>query len=128
MLLHSLHCNHKAFSVVSIIAYHNSLIYLIQNMFLFLKDCIYLFLERQKGKEKERERNMDWLPLSSPGQGTLPTTQACAVTRLNWRPFGSQTGAESTEPHHPGLSSYYFTFSSVYIYYLRFLFLVYKVY
>ena len=32
---------------------------------LFLKDFIYLFLERGEWREKERERNMDWLPLIS---------------------------------------------------------------
>ena len=31
---------------------------------LFFKDFIYLFLEREEGREKERERNINvWLPL-----------------------------------------------------------------
>ena len=46
----------------------------------FKKDFIYLFLERGEGKEKERERNTDWLPLARPQLGTWPTTQACALT------------------------------------------------
>ena len=33
---------------------------------LFFKDFIYLFLERGEGREKERERNIDWLPLTCP--------------------------------------------------------------
>ena len=41
----------------------------------FLKEFIYLFLERGERKEKERERkkmckrNSDWLPLSHPNWG-----------------------------------------------------------
>ena len=48
---------------------------------LFFKDFIYLFLEREEGREKERERNINvWLPLSCPSLGTQPTSQACALT------------------------------------------------
>ena len=33
----------------------------------FKKDFVYLFLERGKGREKERERNIHvWLPLARP--------------------------------------------------------------
>ena len=47
---------------------------------LFLKR-FYLFLEREEGKEKERERNINlWLPLARPLMGTWPATQACALT------------------------------------------------
>ena len=50
------------------------------------KDCVYLYLERQEGREKERERNINlWLPLLRPLLGTWPATQACAVT-------GNRTG------------------------------------
>ena len=46
----------------------------------FLKD-FDLFLEREEGKEKERERNINvWWPLTCPLLGTWPTTQACALT------------------------------------------------
>ena len=49
---------------------------------LFLKDGIYLFLERGEGRENERERNINvWLPLLHLPLGTWPTTQACA---LDW--------------------------------------------
>ena len=41
--------------------------------FLLFKDFIYLFLERRKGREKERERNINvWLPLTGPHQGPGP--------------------------------------------------------
>ena len=35
--------------------------------------------------------------------GTWPTTQACALDwELNWRPFGSQAGTQSSEPGQIG--------------------------
>ena len=53
----------------------------------FFKDFIYLFLEREEGREKERERNIDvykryidQLPLAHPQLGTWPAAQACALT------------------------------------------------
>ena len=47
--------------------------------FLFFKDFIYLYLER--GREEERERNINvWFPLVHPLLGTWPATQACALT------------------------------------------------
>ena len=46
---------------------------------------MYLFSERGGGREKERERNINLLPLARLQWGTWPTTQACALTR-------SQTG------------------------------------
>ena len=47
----------------------------------FLKDVVYLFLERGKGKEKERERNINvWFPFTHSQLGTWPKTQACILT------------------------------------------------
>ena len=47
----------------------------------FKKDFIYLFLDREEGREKERETNINvWLPLTCPLLETWPTTQACALT------------------------------------------------
>ena len=52
---------------------------------MFLKDFIYLFVEREEG----RERNINvGLPLARPLLGTWPTTQAFALT-------GNQTGDSS---------------------------------
>ena len=72
---------------------------------IFLKDFIYLFLERGEGREKEKDRNSNvWLPLVCPLLGTWPPTQACALDwELNRQSFGSQAGTQSTEPHQPGL-------------------------
>ena len=47
----------------------------------FLKDFIYLFLERGERREKEGERNINvWLPLTCPLLGIWLTTQAHALT------------------------------------------------
>ena len=49
-------------------------------LFYFLKDFIYLFLDRGEGWEKERGRNINvWLSLTHPLLGTRPATQACAL-------------------------------------------------
>ena len=40
------------------------------------------FLGRKEEREKERERNIDWLPLAHPFLGTWPATKACALTRF----------------------------------------------
>ena len=51
---------------------------------IFLKDFVYLFLERGEGREKERERNISmWLPLTYFHPGTWPATQTCALAG-NW--------------------------------------------
>ena len=50
----------------------------------FLKNFLYLFLERgERGRKKRREISSVWLPLMAPQLGTWPTTQACALTG-NW--------------------------------------------
>ena len=71
----------------------------------FLKDFIYLFLERgeerEEEREKERERNSNvWLPLACPILGTMTRNPGmCPDWESNQQPFGSQVGAQSTEPH-----------------------------
>ena len=58
------------------------------NNILFFKDFIYLFLERGKGREKERQRNINvWLPLSCPLLGTWPKTQECVQTWIEPLPL-----------------------------------------
>ena len=68
-------------------------------IYIFIR--FYLFLERREGREKEREtsmceRDVDWLPLMCPQLGTWPATQHVPDWELNWRPFGSQVGTQST--------------------------------
>ena len=69
---------------------------------IFLKDFIYLFLER--GRKGGREGNINvWLPFMHSLLETWPMIQACALDwELNWWPFGSQAGTQSTKPHQPG--------------------------
>ena len=47
----------------------------------FLKDVIDLFLKREEGREKERETNINQLPLIHTQPGTKPAAQACALAR-----------------------------------------------
>ena len=62
----------------------------------FSQDLIYLFLEREEGREKERERNINvWLPLACSLLGTWPAIQVCALT-------GNQTS--DLLVHRPGLN------------------------
>ena len=70
----------------------------------FLKKFFKDFILRERGKERERERNTNvWLPITRPPLQTWPATQACALDwESNQRPFGSQDGTQSTEPHQLG--------------------------
>ena len=53
----------------------------ILQLLLFLIFKILFISFRQRGREGERERNINvWLPLACPLLGTWPTTQACALT------------------------------------------------
>ena len=58
-----------------------------------------------KGREKEREKNINvWWTLKCPLLGTWLTTKACALGwESNQQPFGSQSSAQSTDPHEPEL-------------------------
>ena len=52
------------------------------NIYSFFKDCIYLFIFRQRRREeKQRDRNINvWLSLTHPLQGKWSATQACVQT------------------------------------------------
>ena len=71
----------------------------------FFKDFIYLLLERGREGEREGEKHQCVVASCTLLLRTWPATQACALDwELNQRPFGSQAGTQSTEPHQPGLS------------------------
>ena len=56
-----------------------------ETIFLFLKDFIYLILEKGERREKEKERNINvWLPLACPQPETRLTSQQ--VPRLGIEP------------------------------------------
>ena len=49
------------------------------------------------------DRYIDGLPLfKSPTRNLACNPGMCSDWKLNWRPFGSQASAQSTEPHQPG--------------------------
>ena len=73
---------------------------------LFFKRC-YLFTFREKGREGERkgEKHQCVVASLAPLNEDLAcNTEMCPDWELNQRPFGSQAGTQSTEPHQPGLS------------------------
>ena len=73
-------------------------------LFLFLYFLrFYLFLER--GREGEREGKKHQCVVASqvsPTGDLAHNPGMCHDWELNRRPFGSQTVAQSTEPHQPG--------------------------
>ena len=65
---------------------------------------ILFILERWEGREKGKERYINWLPLTHPLSGDLAHNLGmCPDWESKQQPFGSQAGAQSTEPHQPGL-------------------------
>ena len=70
--------------------------------FLFSMILFIYSLERGEGKEKRgRETSVCGCLSHAPYWG--PGAEARHVPwELNWRPFGLQAGAQSTEPHQPG--------------------------
>ena len=72
--------------------------------FLFFKR-FYFFIFTEKGREREREGEKHQCVVASctPHAGDLAHNPGmCPDWELNLRPFGSQSGAQSTEPHQPG--------------------------
>ena len=77
---------------------------LLRLIIIFLKDCIYLFLER--GREGERKGQKHQCVVAS----RAPPTRDLAHNpgrypdwKSNQQPFGSQAGTQSTKPHQLGL-------------------------
>ena len=76
--------------------------------FLFFKDFIYLFSEREKGgREGEKHPcvrdTATGCLLHTPPTGDLACNPGMYPDgESNLWPFGSQAGAQSTEPHQPG--------------------------
>ena len=71
----------------------------------FLKNIflIYLFLERGREGEREGEKHQCVVVFQAPATGDLAHNPGiCPDWELNQRPFGSASGAQSTEPHQPG--------------------------
>ena len=70
----------------------------------FFKIFIYLFLESGEGREKEREKYQCVVASHvAPTRDLARKPGMCPDWESNWRPFGLQASAQSTEPHQPGL-------------------------
>ena len=66
---------------------------------------LYLFTERGTGRERNTsmcERYIGWLPHLPPVGDLVCNPGVFPDWELNQRPFGSQAGTQSTEPHRPG--------------------------
>ena len=64
---------------------------------------MYLFLESGEGREKEGEKyECVVTSCTPPTEGPAHNPGMCSDWELNWWPFGSQSGTQSTEPHQPG--------------------------
>ena len=75
-------------------------------------------MDRQEGREKERERNINvWLPLAHPSLGNLAHNPGmCPDWERNPRPFALQARAQSIELHQLGLFSCLFKKDFIYFY------------
>ena len=70
----------------------------------FLKDLIYLFIFRERGREGKREKDQCAVASRVPPTGDLVRNPGmCPDWVSNQQTFGSQAGAQSTEPHQSGL-------------------------
>ena len=85
---------------------------------------MHLFF-RERGMEKERERDIDvWEKTSIGGFSHAlkwgPGPQPRPDWELNQQPYGLQAGTQSTEPHQPGLTPVIllFPFSVSYVFFL----------
>ena len=68
---------------------------------LFLK-IFYLFIFKDRGREEEREGEKHQQVVASrtpPTRNLAHNPGMCTDWELNQQPFGSQAGAQSTEPH-----------------------------
>ena len=71
----------------------------------FIKDFIYLFLDRREAREKERERGKHQCVVAShalPTRDLAGNPGMCPDWESNQQPFGLQAGTQSTEPHQLG--------------------------
>ena len=69
-----------------------------KNIFFYF----FIFRERKWGRKREKHQCVS--ASSTPPTGDLAGNPGmCPDWESNLRPFGSQAGAQSTEPHQPGL-------------------------
>ena len=80
-------------------------------IYLFtLKDFIYLFIFRERVREEKRRGEKHQCVVAShmrPTGDLAYNPDMCPDWESNLWPFGSQAGTQSTEPHQPGLHSFF---------------------
>ena len=75
----------------------------VASLFLQFFKRFYFFTERQKGREKEKETSLRGRLLQAPTGDPACNPGMCPDWESNQQPFDLQAGAQSTEPHQPGL-------------------------
>ena len=76
-----------------------------QTKYVFSLKCFINFFFRQRGREggREGEKHQCVVASCTPPTGDVACSPGmCPDWESNRRPFGSQAGARSTEPHQPG--------------------------
>ena len=77
--------------------------------FLFRFFFKFIFRERGKDGEREEEKHPCVVASCAPPIGDLAHNPGtCPDWESNWQPFGSLAGTHFTEPHQPGLRSFFF--------------------
>ena len=73
------------------------------NITIFLRFYLFIFRQQESEGEKKGEKHQCVVASHAPPTGGLARNPGiCPGWELNWRPFGLQAGAQSTEPHQPG--------------------------
>ena len=86
----------------------------IPQILCFFKNFLFNFRERGKEGEREGEKQQCVVAPPMPHTGDLTCNPGmCPDWESNRRPFGSQAGTQSTEPHQPGLYHSFFNHSSL---------------
>ena len=77
---------------------------------IFFKDFVYLFLETGREGKREGKKHQCVVASCVPPTGDLACNPGmCPDWGLNWQPFGSMVGAQSTEPHQPGMTTEHYS-------------------
>ena len=78
------------------------------NLYTFkvFKKILFIFREGKGGRKGGRETSVCGCLSCTPHWGPPCNPGTCCDWELNQQPFGSQAGAQSTEPHQPGPNLY----------------------
>ena len=82
-------------------------------IYIYSFKLLFIFGERRREGEREGEKHQCVVASCMPPTGDLAHNPGmCPDWELNWWPFGSQAGTQSTEPHQSGLKNYIFLIES----------------